>query len=41
MINRDTVDLRYVEQLCDTEQLAGLVLLMKFLRVHVLDGKKI
>ena len=40
MINRDTIDLRYVEQLCDTEQLAGLVPLMKFLRARVLDGKK-
>ena len=39
-INRDTIDLRYVEQLCDGEQLAGLAQLMKFIRSRVLDGKK-
>ena len=39
-INRDTIDLRYVEQLCDSEQLAGLTWLMKFMRSRVLDGKK-
>lgn len=39
-INRDTIDLRYVEQLCDGEQLAGLVHLMKFVRSQVMDGKK-
>lgn len=39
-INRDTIDLRYVEQLCDGEQLAGLAQLMKYMRARVLDGKK-
>lgn len=39
-INRETIDLRYVEQLCDGEQLAGLVHLMKFVRSQVMDGKK-
>ena len=39
-INRETIDLRYVEQLCDGEQLAGLVHLMTFVRSQVMDGKK-
>lgn len=39
-INRDTIDLRYVEQLADSEQLNALAQLMKYMRSHVLDGKK-
>lgn len=39
-INKETIDLRYVEQLCDGEQLAGLAQLMKFIRSRVLNGKK-
>lgn len=39
-INRDTIDLRYVEQLADSEQLNGLAQLMKYMRSSVLDGKK-
>lgn len=39
-INRDTIDLRYVEQLADTEQLTALSHLMKYMRMRVFDGKK-
>lgn len=39
-INRDTIDLRYVEQLADHEQLHALAQLMTYMRSHVLDGKK-
>ena len=39
-INKDTIDLRYVEQLCDGEQLAGLAQIMKYLRSRVMDGNK-
>ena len=39
-INRDTIDLRYVEQLADPEQLTALSHLMKYMRMRVFDGKK-
>ncbi len=39
-INRDTIDLRYVEQLADTEQLTALSHLMKYMRMRVFDGKR-
>lgn len=39
-MNRETIDLRYIEQLCDNEQLAGLAQLMKYIRSRVLDGEK-
>lgn len=39
-INRDTIDLRYVEQLADTEQLTALTHLMKFMRMRSFDGSK-
>lgn len=39
-INRDTINLRYVEQLADTEQLTALAHLMKYMRMQVFDGKK-
>lgn len=39
-INRDTIDLRYVEQLADTEQLTALTHLMKFMRMRSFDGRK-
>lgn len=39
-INRDTIDLRYVEQLADSEQLNGLAQIMKYMRMNVLDGKR-
>lgn len=39
-INRDTINLRYVEQLADTEQLTALSHLMKYMRMQGFDGKK-
>lgn len=39
-INRDTIDVRYVEQLVDGEQLAALAYLLKYAQVHVFDGKR-
>ena len=39
-INRDTVDLRYVEQLTDVEQLNTLGYMLKYAQMHLFDGKK-
>lgn len=39
-INRDTVDLRYVEQLVDVEQVTTLGYLIKYAQLHLFDGKK-
>ena len=39
-INRDMVDLRYVEQLADMEQLTTLGYLLKYAEIHLFDGKK-
>lgn len=39
-INHDTVDLRYVEQLVDSEQTAALSWLLKYAQLHCFDGKK-
>lgn len=39
-INRETIDLRYVEQLADSEQLTGLAQLMKYMRMRVFDDRK-
>lgn len=39
-INKEMVDLRYVEQLVDTEQLAALVQIVKYMKLHLFDGKK-
>ena len=39
-VNRDNIDLRYVEQLADSEQLTALARLMKYMRMKVFDGKK-
>lgn len=39
-INKEMVDLRYVEQLVDTEQLAALVQLVKYMKLHYFDGTK-
>lgn len=39
-INKDVIDVRYVEQLVDTEQLAMLGYLVKYAECHVFDGKK-
>ncbi len=40
LINRETIDLRYVEQLTDPEQLAALGQLMKHAQLHLFDGKR-
>ncbi len=40
LINRDIIDLRYVEQLSDTEQLVSLGYLVKYAQLHMFDGKK-
>lgn len=39
-INRDNVDLRYVEQLADVEQLNTLGYLLKYAEMHLFDGKR-
>ncbi len=39
-INRETIDVRYVEQLVDTEQLTALGYLLKYAECHVFDGKR-
>ena len=38
-INKETVDLRYVEQLVDTEQLNALAHILKYMKLHVFMGK--
>ena len=37
-INKETIDLRYVEQLVDTGQLAGLANIVWYIRTHFLSG---
>lgn len=39
-INKETIDVRYVEQLVDSEQLASLGYLLKYANQHLFDGKK-
>lgn len=39
-INRETVDMRYVEQLVDGEQLTALSYLIKYMKLHFFDGKR-
>ena len=39
-INRETVDLRYVEQLADIEQTTALSYLLRYAMTHLCDGKK-
>ncbi len=39
-INRDTVDLRYVEQLVDSEQTTALSYLLKYAQLHYCDGRR-
>ncbi len=39
-LNRETVDLRYVEQLCDGEQTAALGWCVLYAQRHLLDGKR-
>ena len=38
-VNRETVDLRYVEQLCDGEQAAALGYCLVYAQQHLLDGR--
>lgn len=39
-INHDTIDVRYVEQLADSEQLAALAYILKYAESHVFDGRR-
>ncbi len=39
-INHDTIDVRYVEQLVDAEQLSALAYLLKYAECHLFDGKR-
>lgn len=39
-LGRESLDVRYLEQLCDTEQLNYLGILIKYMQCHVFDGKK-
>jgi predicted ABC-class ATPase len=39
-INREEVDMRYVEQLADSEQLTALSYMIKYLKLHSFDGKR-
>lgn len=38
-INKETVDLRYVEQLADSEQTTTLAYLLKYMELHCFDGR--
>ena len=40
MINKETIDLRYVEQLADSEQLTALGYCMRYAQKRLLDGRK-
>ena len=40
MINKETIDLRYVEQLTDSEQVTALGYCMRYAQRHLLDGRK-
>ncbi|MDE6949338.1 MAG: isopentenyl-diphosphate delta-isomerase, partial [Lachnospiraceae bacterium] len=39
-INKSEVDMRYVEQLVDSEQLTALAYMIKSMKLHDFDGKK-
>lgn len=39
-LGRQEIDLRYIEQLIDTEQTAALSLLLKYAVEHLIDGKR-
>lgn len=39
-INRETVDMRYVEQLVDSEQLTALSHMLKSMKLHSFDGRR-
>ncbi|NCB94503.1 MAG: isopentenyl-diphosphate delta-isomerase [Clostridia bacterium] len=38
-INRQNIDLRYVEQLTDPEQVNALALILRYMQLHLFDGK--
>lgn len=40
MINKETIDLRYVEQIADSEQVTALGYCIRYAQRHILDGKK-
>ena len=40
MINKETIDLRYVEQITDSEQVTALGYCMRYAQKHILDGRK-
>lgn len=40
MINKETIDLRYVEQIIDSEQVTALGYCMRYAQRHILDGRK-
>ncbi len=40
MTDHETVDIRYVEQVADTEQTAAIAKLLLYLHRNVFDGKK-
>lgn len=40
IINKETIDLRYVEQLTDSEQVTALGYCIRYAQKHLLDGKK-
>jgi len=39
-INHENVDMRYVEQLVDEEQLRALAQMLKYMKLHIFDGKR-
>ena len=39
-INRETIDLRYVEQIVDSEQVSALGYCVRYAQKHLLDGRK-
>lgn len=39
-INKETVDLRYTEQLCDAEQTTALAYALLYAQLHLIDGRK-
>lgn len=40
MINKETIDLRYVEQIADSEQVTSLGYCMRYAQKHILNGRK-
>lgn len=40
MLNKEMIDLRYVEQLADSEQVTALGYCIRYAQRHILDGKK-